>query len=579
MFKKILVVFTTLIFILPVIVTSQTFYQETTNLLIKNSNGPSEEIINGRRFLWESPDSSPPEDGYPVLFVLHGATQYAETWFWDGKGGLKGSLIWGKRQSKFVESALEQGFFIISPDSIRPYKLGPKAWDSSTTTFNESKDLTFIQDILDWLLDPPVPINSSKIYCIGFSSGAFMTSRIAHFFGEKFRATAVHSGGNADSVTFKGLRHKFDYSSKHNISENHPPTLIIHGGKDRLVSVEAGVSYYEELQNAGIRSHILVNPNGLHIWQSIFNKQILDWFLYGSHAPKPPTQPPSGPGGLNYSHSTVLVNSYGRGIKQFWIFEPANPKPTTAPLVVFNHGWAAMHPTVYRAWIDHIVKRGNIVVYPRYQRGLVIGFKFFSSNAINAVKNAITELENGNHVTPDLEKFAITGHSLGAGITANMASRAEAEGLPIPKAIMPVQPAIAYDEKADFSKISNKTIMLVIVGQDDTIVRDKSGKQIFYNSTQIPLSQKDYIIQVTDKHGYPVISSDHGAPTCKINSSIFTVDAMDYYSNWKLFDALTDYAFYGINSQFCLGNTSEQRFMGKWSDGIPVKELIVTDTP
>ena len=54
---------------------------------------------------------------------------------------------------------------------------------------------------------------------------------------------------------------------------------------------------------------------------------------------------------------------------------------------------------------------------------------------------------------------------------------------------------------------------------------------------------------------------------------------MDYYSTWKLFDALTDYAFYGINGEYCFGDTPEQRFMGLWSDGTPVNELIVTDTP
>jgi hypothetical protein len=54
---------------------------------------------------------------------------------------------------------------------------------------------------------------------------------------------------------------------------------------------------------------------------------------------------------------------------------------------------------------------------------------------------------------------------------------------------------------------------------------------------------------------------------------------MDYYSTWKLFDALTDYAFYGTEQEFCLGNTTEQRFMGYWSDGVAVRVLVVTDTP
>jgi len=149
----------------------------------------------------------------------------------------------------------------------------------------------------------------------------------------------------------------------------------------------------------------------------------------------------------------------------------------------------------------------------------------------------------------------------------------------IPKAIMPVQPAIAFDKKADFSKISNTTLMIVIVGEDDTVVGNGSAKVIFYNSTKISFAQKEFIIQVTDDYGYPIISSDHMAPTCEINNSMLKVDAMDFYSNWKLFDALTDYAFYGSNEEFCFGNTPEQRFMGNWTDGTAVKELIVTDTP
>lgn len=77
----------------------------------------------------------------------------------------------------------------------------------------------------------------------------------------------------------------------------------------------------------------------------------------------------------------------------------------------------------------------------------------------------------------------------------------------------------------------------------------------------------------------PDLVADHHAPVCLPRFLFNTVDAMDYYSTWKLFDALTDYAFNGINGEYCLGNTPEQRFMGLWSDGTHVKELIVTDNP
>jgi len=300
---------------------------------------------------------------------------------------------------------------------------------------------------------------------------------------------------------------------------------------------------------------------------------------FNNTEPTPPDQPTSGPGGSDYSHAGVKKSSYKFGAEQYWIFEPTNPTPATAPLIVFNHGWCAIFPFFYRAWIEHIVKHGNIVVYPRYQRGIYFGFRQFTSNAINAVKNAIQELQKGNHVRPELDKFAIVGHSLGGGITAIMAALAQTEGLPIPKAIMPVQPAYNWSINADLSLIPNTTLMVVVVGANDTVVGTIPGKSIFYEADQIPFDRKDFVIQITDRYGSPDLIADHIAPLCTPGFFSYSVDAMDYYSTWKLFDALTDYAFYGINGEYCLGNTSEQRFMGLWSDGTPVKELIVTDTP
>lgn len=292
--------------------------------------------------------------------------------------------------------------------------------------------------------------------------------------------------------------------------------------------------------------------------------------------PTPPQQPDDGPGGSNYSYHAVQKTRYFFGSREFWIFEPAEPTPLTAPLIVFNHGWSAFFPIYYEAWIEHLVKRGNIVVYPRYQLGFVIGIRYATQHAIRAVKTAIFILSHGHHVHPDLDKFAIVGHSLGGGITAEMAVLAEEKGLPCPKAVMPVQPFIRLDTMIkDFHGIPSSTLLLVVVGENDTVVGNYSGELIFTSSDQIPYDQKDFIIQRTDTHGAPNLIADHMAPVCIPNSS--SVDAMDFYSTWKLFDALTDYAFYGINHEYCLGNTLKQRFMGFWSDGTPVKELIVTD--
>ncbi|MGV8546894.1 chlorophyllase/cutinase-like alpha/beta fold protein, partial [Pseudomonas aeruginosa] len=53
------------------------------------------------------------------------------------------------------------------------------------------------------------------------------------------------------------------------------------------------------------------------------------------------------------------------------------------------------------------------------------------------------------------------------------------------------------------------------------------------------------------------------------------IDALDWYGTWKLFDGLTDAAFYNRNRQYALGGTPEQTGLGQRSDGPPVKPIKV----
>ncbi|MFQ6131299.1 MAG: alpha/beta hydrolase family protein [Armatimonadota bacterium] len=303
-------------------------------------------------------------------------------------------------------------------------------------------------------------------------------------------------------------------------------------------------------------------------------------------APAPPQQPAEGPGGADYKHAGVTESSYGSGGSRYWLFEPSGPAPETAPLIVFNHGWMGIDPRFYQAWIEHLVKRGNIVVFPQYQRGALTLPQAFTPLATAATKDAIRRLQGGGHVRPDLEKFAIVGHSAGGAITANMAARAALDGLPTPKAIMPVEPGTGAERGRgwtvpleDFGKIPQGCLLLVVVGADDKLAGDVSAKHIFRGATQVPAEDKDFVVVNTDRHGRPRLVADHFAPCGGPETKRTRVDALDYYAFWKLFDALTDAAFYGENREVALGNTPEQRYMGVWSDGQPVVELTVTDDP
>src|ERR1700683_5030439 len=126
---------------------------------------------------------------------------------------------------------------------------------------------------------------------------------------------------------------------------------------------------------------------------------------------------------------------------RFWFFNPADPKPEGAPLVIFNHGWSAMEPKPYGAWIDHIVKRGTIVVYPVYQDSLRTPPGDFTPNAAAGIRAAIAKLQSEpGHVKPDLGKIAFVGHSMGGVISANLAAQWQQLIVPRPLAVMSVQP-------------------------------------------------------------------------------------------------------------------------------------------
>jgi len=307
-------------------------------------------------------------------------------------------------------------------------------------------------------------------------------------------------------------------------------------------------------------------------------------------APRPPGQPRSGPGGSDYAHAKVVSNVYGKGADQFWVLEPAEPTPKSAPLIVFTHGWMGLQPAVYLGWLHHIVRRGNVVVFPRYQEGVFTPAWEFTRNASGAVRNALAELKKPGHVAPDLARVAFVGHSAGGAIAADMAALAAKEKLPKPKALMIVQPGRGLSDArpvffapAGYEKIPADTLLLVVVGDEDRVVGDVTAKDIFKSTPQIPADRKDFVVVQTDRHGEPPLVADHISPCAPMNPGLMLMgqgcNALDYYAYWKLLDALTDFAFHGRNKESALGNTPEQRFMGKWSDGTPAKELVVKREP
>lgn len=335
-------------------------------------------------------------------------------------------------------------------------------------------------------------------------------------------------------------------------------------------------------------------------------------------APTPPTQPVSGPGGSDYSHARVGQHSTGDGAEDVTIFWPEQPTPNgPLPVIVFTHGWGAVKTEHYGAWINHLARRGAIVLYPRYQHDLRAKPDTFTASAVAGVRRGLDWLaKQKDRPQPDLTRLATVGHSAGGVLAANLAVALPQAGLPAPKAVMSVEPGITEGQKgtlvplADLAKIDAATLLLVITGEDDELVADKDARRIFNESTAVPAANKDWLELQTDEHGEPALEATHRAPAAPLpgyeppqrkepkgflrkrlakkarermaergldlNASSqepAVTDALDYYGTWKLFDALCAAAFTGQHREIALGGGPAQLDMGQWSDGTPVKPL------
>lgn len=312
-----------------------------------------------------------------------------------------------------------------------------------------------------------------------------------------------------------------------------------------------------------------------------------------SYAQSPPMQPTSGPGGSDYIHADVVMHNYASQPDGFFIFEPASPTPDSGNVVVFIHGLALVNPYLYGGWITHLVRKGNIVIYPKYQdAGGVVPDAEFNDNAVHAIVAALDTLQQAGHVKAREQNLAVAGHSYGGLMTANMGILAATSGFPVPKCLFVCQP---YNDSGtdvrlhDYADMPADMNLLIMVGDNDVIVGTTFGRFLMDSTTNTSTAHKNYIIHHGDNHGSPSLGATHFEP-CSRNddydtgeSNFFTIacelgtktDAVDYYGYWKLLDALLDCSFYGQNCEYAFGDTPEQHGLGEWSDSEPVNIMTV----
>lgn len=295
-----------------------------------------------------------------------------------------------------------------------------------------------------------------------------------------------------------------------------------------------------------------------------------------------------------YPHDKVKRYELGEGPRSYWLFEPDDPKPERAPVVVFLHGWFAVNPAFYGAWIDHLVRTGRSVIFPRYQNDVGTLPGEFLPNANAAIRDALGVLDSGpKHVRPDLNCFALIGHSAGGNLAAQIAAVAADPhaGLPPVKVIVALMPGeVLPSREPKLDRIPASTLLLVAVGEDDLLVGDVRGRQIFTQTSAIPRSRKRFVLFRSDRHGFPPIVAEHTAPTGAnrrldtgdglfrtLQLSLGEVNAMDRAGFWKIADTALETAFADRTFDETIRDAEQFTHLGYWSDGRKVTPPLISD--
>jgi pimeloyl-ACP methyl ester carboxylesterase len=276
---------------------------------------------------------------------------------------------------------------------------------------------------------------------------------------------------------------------------------------------------------------------------------------------------------------------------KYFVFEPKAPTPEEAPVVLFLHGWLAYEEKAYLEWIEHIVRKGYMVVWAQYD-ALLSPFSTFADHAVETWEDALAKVDSATwkllHVGAEKSgdggiMTAFVGHSMGGYLSAVLAARIadNPNGLPNPYTVVSLEPGgLGWLPPGDLGAMASATKMMIIVGDEDDVVCKSTAVTIWERTPQIPEGNRDFLLVQTDDWGSPAQIANHYFPNTTGFRDNGSVDARDFYVTYKLSVAAFNCAFRGVDCDYALGNGHlDQVSMGNWSDGKPLKPMLWIEDP
>lgn len=292
-----------------------------------------------------------------------------------------------------------------------------------------------------------------------------------------------------------------------------------------------------------------------------------------------PTQPTEGPGGSCYSYETVETLSFRGKIGTGYCYYPSQATEPL-PVIVFVHGYdyADQLPN-HNGFIEHLVRKGYLVVYPNYQYALTLP-SHYAEYAAYDIKAALSAMEE-NRILPASDDtgilFGFIGYSAGGVTSMNLAADYVGFGIPKPRFVVTIEGnngggIIPINE---LSTVEWDTNLLMIVGdrEENTYL---ASKKIWEDTPQIPAERKQWLGLYSDDHAGNLAMNLYASHYLPYSNA---ADAYDYYGFYKWCVAIANDTFYGTDREYWYGGGEKQTSLGVWSDGVPVRVAVLSDSP
>lgn len=182
------------------------------------------------------------------------------------------------------------------------------------------------------------------------------------------------------------------------------------------------------------------------------------------------------------SRAELVMTTHGKGVHEFWLIYD-DRQPINDHLVVFLHGYGASNPGCYGGWIQSITKKGNAVLFPKFQIGTFLPrTKAFQRRTEYVIADAKKLMKKSLHV--DVKSLIMVGHSIGGVIAANITNDHERNGFSVSGMIL-CQPGFKYLKLGGYdtyNHITDATHLLIITGKNDHAAGRKFADKVYTTS-------------------------------------------------------------------------------------------------